>query len=358
VNPSRPSGSAQNRTAQRPFLNVMGLLLTRKCPIACPHCVIEAGPQRTEELSLENARDWIRQIAAYRSGHIHVLSLTGGEPLFNLKQFEAVSTFGKECGLFITAVTNAFWATNRSHAGALFRRMSAVGAWSFSADIYHQSQLPFDRVKNAVLAAQDCGLPYSISICTESMTDPEYLRILSLLLEFTDPETIQPTITHPTGFAHNGKASPRFNRSAAPPDYYCPGGEIPLLMPDGRLLACAGPIVALTRSHPLLLGNLNHSPLADLLDAVEENSILHALRIWGPAYLLHRCSDAGLSGFFPSDYAADSVCDACYRLLTNPGLTAFLAQLSHDRAFQREIAWARQYYLGEASMLERLNISD
>jgi len=68
-----------------PFMRNVGLLLTYHCPVSCAHCILRAGPDRHEEMSLEDARDWIHQIAAYRNGYVIVLSLTGGEPFSNLK---------------------------------------------------------------------------------------------------------------------------------------------------------------------------------------------------------------------------------------------------------------------------------
>lgn len=52
-------------------------MLTYKCTIACPHCIVEAGPHRKEEMRLDEALDWIKQAKAYRNGHIIGLALTG-----------------------------------------------------------------------------------------------------------------------------------------------------------------------------------------------------------------------------------------------------------------------------------------
>jgi len=38
-----------------PFLSNIGLMLTYHCTTACPHCVVEAGPHRKEEMSLKQA---------------------------------------------------------------------------------------------------------------------------------------------------------------------------------------------------------------------------------------------------------------------------------------------------------------
>lgn len=40
-----------------PFLCHIGLVITYKCQVACPHCLLEAGPQRTEEMQLRFGLD-------------------------------------------------------------------------------------------------------------------------------------------------------------------------------------------------------------------------------------------------------------------------------------------------------------
>ena len=79
---------------ETPFLKNIGIVMTYKCQIACPHCIVKAGPHRTEEVSMENALDWIEQISSYRDGYIRVLSLTGGEPFYDMDKIRQISSFG------------------------------------------------------------------------------------------------------------------------------------------------------------------------------------------------------------------------------------------------------------------------
>jgi hypothetical protein len=152
--------------------------MTFKCQVACPHCIIEAGPQRSEEMTLTDTFNWIRQIAAYRQGHIRSLALTGGE----------------------------------------------------------------------------------------------------------------------------------------------------------------------------------HS-LQEILDQAEVNPILHAIRIWGPHKLIALIQAAGLTHELPALYVKDSTCHACYDLMANPALVAFMHQLANDSTFIRKVAYGRVYYLNETRMVEILQNS-
>jgi len=105
------------------------------------------------------------------------------------------------------------------------------------------------------------------------------------------------------------------------------------------MIACVGPLIPLKQNHPLLMGNVFHSPISEILDQAEVNPVLHALRIWGPAYLIKKCREAGLGQYLPPAYLQDIVCDGCHRLMSEPNLSRFLTALAADPAFLREVAW-------------------
>lgn len=62
-------------------ITVLQINLGRRCNLACTHCHVEAGPNRTEELSPEVCEQLIRLIA--RSPQLETIDLTGGAPELN-----------------------------------------------------------------------------------------------------------------------------------------------------------------------------------------------------------------------------------------------------------------------------------
>ena len=72
-------------TTEFPFLSTIGFMLTYRCTVACPHCIVKAGPNRKEEMNIEHCLSWLGQARNYRNGHIYGLALTGGEPFYNLE---------------------------------------------------------------------------------------------------------------------------------------------------------------------------------------------------------------------------------------------------------------------------------
>jgi MoaA/NifB/PqqE/SkfB family radical SAM enzyme len=342
---------------EMPFLRNIGFILTYRCQVACPHCIIEAGPHRKEEMLLNDAFNWIQQVASYRNSYIKVLSLTGGEPFYNIDALKRISEFGAKSGLLISVVTNAFWAFTEAEAMRTLKEIPAIKMLAISTDVHHQESIPFERVKNAVSAAKECNIPYNIAVCTESEEDIAYKKILNKLEEITEKDTINTAVTFPAGRALNKVSMLKYQTTEEPPISACSAGSSPIVFPDGRVIACIGPVIELKSSHPLILGNLHENSLQEILDSAETNSILHAIRIWGPKKLISLIKDAGLDAYLPERYIKDSVCNACYKLMSNSRIIAFLFQLDRDVEFKRKVAYARVYYLKETKMVELLGLN-
>src|ERR1051326_7104478 len=94
-----------------PFLRAVALVTTFRCPVRCTHCVVRAGPERREQVAVDSALRWIDDIASYRDGHIRLLTLTGGEPFSDLPHLRALAQRASARGLFLSIITNGFWAT-------------------------------------------------------------------------------------------------------------------------------------------------------------------------------------------------------------------------------------------------------
>ncbi|MBK8985692.1 MAG: radical SAM protein [Chloroflexi bacterium] len=344
----------EDKPLEMPFLKNIGLLMTYKCQVACPHCIIEAGPDRTEEMPCSDLLDWIRQIADYRDGYIKVLSLTGGEPFFNIEVLKSVSEYGAAQGLFVSVVTNAYWATTEREAVRLLGDLPAIRMISISTDMYHQKFIPFARVRNAIAAAETHNIPYTIAVCTENETDRAYQGIIKKLKQVTDEGRILTAVTFRAGRALH-KTGSNYETLATPPKSACAAGSSPIIFPDGRITACIGPIIDLTSDHPLVLGDLRKESLATILDCAELNPILHAIRIWGPRRLISLAEDAGLGKELPTEYIKDSTCHACYDLMANDRLRQFYADLKDDEEFVRKVAYGRAYYLCETAMIQSVH---
>jgi len=341
---------------EMPFLKNIGLLMTYQCQVSCPHCIIEAGPNRKEHMVYEDTCNWIDQIAAYRNGHIKVMSLTGGEPFIDIQFLKKISELAEARGLFVSAVTNAHWASDPDRALSILRDLPAIKMIQVSTDVYHQKNIPYANVCNAVHAAEKCQVPCTVAVCTDNSMDPGYLRIMHELSTLVDPQLIYTAITFRAGRALKSGNGHNYETSIEPPVSACGAGSAPIIFPDGRIVACIGPIIELSKHHPLIFGNLHKETLADILDKAEINPILHAIRLWGPKHFIQMLERAGYKSILPAEYIKDSVCHACYELMANPEIVAFFESIKQDFAFIRKVAYGRIYYLRETYMVQRLGL--
>jgi MoaA/NifB/PqqE/SkfB family radical SAM enzyme len=335
-----------------PFLRNAGLLLTYYCQASCAHCILRAGPNRHEQAELEEARNWVREIAAYRDHYVYVLSLTGGEPFSDLPLLRAVMEQAVESKLHVSLVSNAFWATTRTAAIQVLRSLPRICFLSLSTDVYHQKFVPFENVKNAMWALQECGIPFYITLVTDNPDDPDYHRVYAEVVTLVGEDNVRTGITFPVGRAALMSSKLKFHLTPTPPREACQAASSPCIFPDGRVFGCIGPLIDLHNQHPLLLGNVRETPLSEIFNRAETNVILHALRLWGPGRLISMLREAGLSQHLPEQYVAGSTCHACYRLMSNATIRDWLSHLEHDAAFKQKVAYGRLHYLEESGMLE------
>lgn len=337
--------------AELPFLSSIGLMITYQCTVACPHCVVEAGPHRKEEMPLQQALDWIGQARAYRDGFIQGLAITGGEPFYRVDKLAEIADYARQKNFLVSVVTNTFWASSREAALATVQRLPAIEVYSLSTDVYHQRVIPFQNIQNAVWALKELGRTYNIAVCTDREDEPQFLKIIADIQEMGEGDKIRPSITFPVGRAQKWAKHLQYSTSPEPTVSACSMASYPVIFPDGKVTGCIGPLITVPAPHPLYLGNLYQEPLAHILDRAEHNLILHAVRVWGPHKLAALLKEHGQADLLPTEYIANCICDTCYKLLTNPRIVAALEEIVDSADFRRRIGYARAYYLRETNLI-------
>jgi MoaA/NifB/PqqE/SkfB family radical SAM enzyme len=348
----------ENKYEEVPFLSNVGLMLTYKCSIACPHCIVKAGPERKEEMTIESAHKWLDQIHTFREGFVCGISLTGGEPFYNLPHLINIADYANKLGFIVSVVSNAYWANSREEALQTLKLCSSIQMISISADIPHQKLIPFDNVKNAIWAAKKLGKLYNVAVATESENDPEYLQLMDNILEITDKEFINTAIILPVGRAEINPKNTKYKLSLEPAIVACSMASFPIIFPDGKVIACIGPPITLPEYNPLHLGNLQKESIQEIFEKSESNYILHAIRTYGPKILVELIKESGNEHILPHNYIEDATCDVCFKLFSNKIICDALNDLiEKDEKFRIKTAYGRQYYLNEPEMLKYLEVN-
>jgi organic radical activating enzyme len=343
----------ENQTDDVPFLSNVGIMMTYKCTIACPHCIVQAGPSRTEEMALESTLAWLDQIKAYRNGFVCGISLTGGEPFYNLEHLIKVADYSRKLGFITTVVSNAYWATSKQVALSVLSKCDSIQMISISTDLSHQKFIPLEYVKNAIWAAKKLKKLYNIAVATESENSPEYLNLVDDILDFADVDSINTSIILPVGRAEKEIDPNLFNYSSTPGESACPMASFPIIFPNGKVIACIGPPITLPKTNPLYLGNLNDETLSDIFDRAEKNYILHAIRTYGPKVLVNLLQKAGYEHLLPKRYIEEAICDVCYKLLSNNEINDVLHKLiENDSDFKLKVEYGRLYHMNESEMIQ------
>jgi MoaA/NifB/PqqE/SkfB family radical SAM enzyme len=340
-----------------PFLLNIGFVMTYRCPIACPHCILKAGPHRHEEMAREDILEWLGQASAYNGGQILSACFTGGEPFYDREKLEEASAHAASQGMISTVVTNGFWATSHDRAREILETLPDLKAISVSTDHHHLTQLPFEYVRNALLAAKERGLFYFANVCTENVNDPEYIQVRQWLEQIIGSERITTVITFPVGRAKQTIDTAAYEVTDIPPAGACTTASTPTVFPDGKVTACLGPVIDLCEPHPLLLGNVKEQLLKQILDRAEMNPVLHIIRLWGPVHLMTLLRERGYTGELPEHFVKGSICDLCYALMADSKIREALTDLAMDAELMKKVAYARVYYLNERRMIEMIETS-
>ncbi len=340
-----------------PFLSNIGLMLTFKCTVACPHCIVEAGPRRTEEMNLDHSLRWLEEARLYRDGYIRGLALTGGEPFYNLERLVQLAERGGKLGFMLSVVTNGFWATSPEVALKTLSRLPAIRMVCLSTDVYHQRAIPFANVKNAIEAARTLGLIYSVAVCTDNKADPAYQKILTDLAAIGAADNVRTATTFPVGRAQKTLRHATYHTSSEPTEAACFTASSPIIFPDGKVIACIGPLLTLPPEHPMYLGNVYQEPLPDILNRAEVNPLLHLIRVWGPHKMVSLLREYGFGDLLPLSYISQCICDVCYELLSDQRIVSALTGILQDQEIQQTIAYARVFYLNETTMAEMYHLN-
>lgn len=157
--------------------------LTLKCDLACRHCGSRAGAERPDELSLDEALDLVRQMAALGAKEI---TLIGGEA-YLYQGWEQVIAEVRKNGMQSSLVTGGRgWTAERAAAG----KAAGLQTVSVSVDGDEPTHDRLRGVKGAYRSARAAlrnslaaGLPVSINSQVNRLSMPHLRHIHEIVLE-------------------------------------------------------------------------------------------------------------------------------------------------------------------------------
>jgi hypothetical protein len=142
-------------------LDGIHFLVTYRCTYACDHCFVWGSPDADGAMTLAQLTQVIDEAAACGVGTVY---FEGGEPTLAYPVVLAAAKHARERGLEWGMVSNCFWATSPEDARLWLEPFVELGIsdLSLSSYAYFVEDADEDRLRNAVVAARDLGLPMGV----------------------------------------------------------------------------------------------------------------------------------------------------------------------------------------------------
>ena len=136
-------------------------LVTYRCTYACDHCFVWGSPDAEATMTLAQLTAVIDQAAACGVTDVY---FEGGEPTLAYPVVLAAAKRAREHGLGVGLVSNCFWATSVEDAMVWLAPFVELGIddLALSSYAYFVEDADEDRLRSAVLAARELGLPVSV----------------------------------------------------------------------------------------------------------------------------------------------------------------------------------------------------
>lgn len=182
-----PSGLLAFTQTRRPlvFWNI-----TNQCNLSCSHCYINAGPdvQRREELSLDEAKDFLDDLAGMR---IPLLMFSGGEPLVR-RDFWELAAYARSKGLKTALSSNGTLITRKvaeriKEAGIEYVGVSLDSANEKTHDAIRGQPGSFIRSVRALKNCVEIGLKCGIRVTATKDNYREIPDLIDLSIQLNVP---------------------------------------------------------------------------------------------------------------------------------------------------------------------------
>ncbi len=294
---------------------ILSILTTRRCPAACDHCSVGAGPREIDAIPVERIHRLIDE--ATRIPSLERIGFSGGECFLLGRDLDELVGHASRLGFITRVITNGYWAVSprvaRDRVAAIRER--GLDEMMLSTGSFHQRFVSVDRVIAAARAAAESGILTRISIeaCDQSTFDDAVLfeSLADLVASGSVHLSRDPWIVDAGGrgladLSHDAYLDDVGSRGLGRCAQVL---DVISVTSDQKLIACCGfPSEQLPH---LGIGSVSERTL----DSVLDSSPNELLKMW-----LHVSGPAGVAAFvarYVPGYTlpqSASICSACTRL--------------------------------------------
>jgi MoaA/NifB/PqqE/SkfB family radical SAM enzyme len=317
------------------MLDTLVLSVTYRCPIRCRYCGVNAGPHRTERMSLDFIRRMIDQAKALAL--VQLVVFTGGEPFLLGEDLYTAIQYAADLGFHTRIVTNAYWATSFERACRVIEQLKRLGLTelNYSCDDFHQEFIPLERIRWANDAARQVGVPALIAAkgLKRSTITPAYLEeffgrpLASFCSGQANPtnDVVSWGITVPVGWE---------SEHLTDDDLLWPDREDCwtvrcrtvlkhiVIAPDGQMVICCG--IGSEEIPETVVGSAHENTLLQLITQANDDLIINWLALEGPYGIMQQVQEWAPDVRFRQRYV--NTCHLCHDLFARPEVRAVLSE--------------------------------
>lgn len=338
----------------RHFGRCLIVQITAQCPLACAHCSVSSGPERTEQFTTEALTALIHDIAD--DGRTELVVFTGGEPFLKPERLATALAAVRAAGLRAGITTSASWARTEERARKMLESLphDVISELAVSADRHHLPFLSLDHVRNGISAALSLGIHVNAFICLDSEAD-DFLEQFSAYMgpDIVARIGVRIALTHVAGRAAQ---RPEFKGLRRPVPYAelldapCNSPAAPAIRPDGQVMACCGDNMSDSENWgALTLGHVAEDDYGAMLDKADTEPLIQALRVFGPKHLAGVAIAAGALEVAAAD--PRNICDICRKAVTDERALKAIRSWLERADVRAEIAVRRFLMYEETSAL-------
>ncbi|WP_270601518.1 radical SAM protein [Faecalimonas umbilicata] len=287
---------------------IMLLLYTYKCSSKCDICTFSCGPERSEKMDKNFAKELIRQA---KDNKFFLVGFAGGEPLVFKDEIMELSKYSRELGMRTTITSNCFWATSYEEALSVVQEMkeSGVSHLKISSDDFHNKYVPYDNIKNVLMACKKMNLKTVIG-CTSLKNSKRARGMLEHIEDYSVNVNIIEQTCYPLGRAADmfDENEYIYNR-----DYgdYCRDQGILTVTPEGKVYPC-GSMCGMVESREIKYSG--KVDLKNILELAGMNKHIQFIAEHGIKPYIKYISEHNMPIRIPEKYI--DTCDMCYRLFS------------------------------------------
>jgi hypothetical protein len=318
---------------------ILSILTTRRCPAACDHCSVGAGPRQTDAIPVERIHGLIDE--ASRIPSIERIGFSGGECFLLGRDLDDLVGHASALGFITRVITNGYWAVNERAAcdRVAVLRERGLDEMMLSTGSFHQRFVPIARVIAGARAAAEAGIDTRVSVetCDQSAFDEATVResLADLVAARRLSVSCDPWIADAGG---RGRAQLTHERFLAENGPRARGRCMQILnvvtvTSDQKLMACCG--FPSEQLPDLRIGSVASASL----DSVLEEAPNELLKMW-----LHVSGPAGIAAFVAQHVPgftlprSASICQACVALQRDERAMRVIAE--HGAAIASDVAAA------------------